>query len=588
MKEKVQNFVQDLHNSQYDTEFYKTLIESDRMIIDHKREIYSLNGQWNFSIDQYDTCLRAKWYLEETEMDGFRKPVDFDYDHWELMNVPSCWNTENERYMYYEGPAIYTRKFNFTKKEEKRTFLKFGAIAQEGKIFLNKTFLGTHKGGSTPFYIEVTDFLKKENRLLVVVDNTRKLSSVPSVNTDWFNYGGIYRSVELISTPLTFIKDYTCRLDENSTKRVCFDIMLSDKAQGEVYITIDELKIKEAIKMIDGKGTVTVENENILLWEPNNPKLYSIELRYKDDIIEDKVGFRTIETQGTDIFLNGAPILLKGICIHEESVKNGKAVTEAEVRENLSLAKELGCNYVRLAHYPHSEIVARIADEVGMLLWEEIPVYWWMDFTNPMTFEDAKNQLSELIHRDKNRASVIIWSVGNENADTDERFSFMRGLVETVKELDPTRLVSAACLIDHVENKINDRLQEVLDIIAVNEYYGWYEPDFNKFIKILDNSSPNKPVIISEFGGDGASGQFGTPDDLGTESCQDDIYRKQIEMFKKTPYIKGTSPWILFDFRCPRRHGKYHNGYNIKGLLNADKTHKKIAFYRMEEYYNSF
>ena len=444
MKEKVQNFVQDLHNSQYDTEFYKTLIESDRMIIDHKREIYSLNGQWNFSIDQYDTCLRAKWYLEETEMDGFRKPVDFDYDHWELMNVPSCWNTENERYMYYEGPAIYTRKFNFTKKEEKRTFLKFGAIAQEGKIFLNKTFLGTHKGGSTPFYIEVTDFLKKENRLLVVVDNTRKLSSVPSVNTDWFNYGGIYRSVELISTPLTFIKDYTCRLDENSTKRVCFDIMLSDKAQGEVYITIDELKIKEAIKMIDGKGTVTVENENILLWEPNNPKLYSIELRYKDDIIEDKVGFRTIETQGTDIFLNGAPILLKGICIHEESVKNGKAVTEAEVRENLSLAKELGCNYVRLAHYPHSEIVARIADEVGMLLWEEIPVYWWMDFTNPMTFEDAKNQLSELIHRDKNRASVIIWSVGNENADTDERFSFMRGLVETVKELDPTRLVSAA------------------------------------------------------------------------------------------------------------------------------------------------
>ena len=240
---------------------------------------------------------------------------------------------------------------------------------------------------------------------------------------------------------------------------------------------------------------------------------------------------------------------------------------------------------MRLAHYPHSARVAELADELGIMLWEEIPVYWAIDFTNPETYANAENQLTELIKRDQNWASVIIWSVGNENADTDPRFKFMSSLAHKAKELDPSRMVSAACLVDGVNLRIADRLAETLDVIGINEYYGWYEPDFTKLIKIFENSKPTKPAIISEFGADGRLGARGTADDLGTEDCQLAIYRKQLDTIGKIPYVKGTSPWILYDFRCPRRLHELQDYYNIKGLLSADKRHRKLAFYAVRDFY---
>jgi beta-glucuronidase len=323
------------------------------------------------------------------------------------------------------------------------------------------------------------------------------------------------------------------------------------------------------------------------LWSPDNPHCYELKLCYQDDSISEKVGFREVRVVGTNIYLNGTPVFLKGVSCHEESVINGKALTEEEIIENIKLAKEMGCNYLRLAHYPHTERAAQLADELGLMLWEEIPVYWAVEFDNPETYRDAENQLTELIKRDKNRASVIIWSVGNENPDTDSRLNFMKSLAERAKALDSTRLVSAACLVDHVNLAIADRLAEYLDIIGFNEYYGWYEPDFNKLIRIFENSKPAKPVIISEFGADGKAGLGGSVDDLGTEDRQLAIYKQQLATLSKIPYVKGTSPWILYDFRCPRRLHETQNYYNIKGLLSADKKYKKPAFYEMQEFYHN-
>jgi len=300
------------------------------------------------------------------------------------------------------------------------------------------------------------------------------------------------------------------------------------------------------------------------------------------------MGFRDIKVHGTDIYLNGEKILLKGVCVHEDSVPFGKSMTEEEIRKNYLLAREMNCNFMRLAHYPHSEAASRIADEAGILLWEEIPVYWAIEFDSAEVYQNAENQLIELIKRDRNRASVIIWSVGNENADTDPRLSFMRSLVSTARKLDPSRLVSAACLIDTERLRIADRLAEYIDVIGINEYYGWYEPDFSKLKKIFENSSPEKPVIISEFGADARAGFRGTKDDLMTEDKQLFVYESQIEAFRMIPYIKGTSPWILFDFRCPRRTHAVQNYYNIKGLLSADKAYKKPAFYAMRDFYSTW
>lgn len=310
-----------------------------------------------------------------------------------------------------------------------------------------------------------------------------------------------------------------------------------------------------------------------------------MEATFEDDIITDEVGFRQISVENNNICLNGKPLFLKGISAHEESVPNGKALTDEERIENFKIAKEMGCNFMRLAHYPHHENASRLADKIGILLWEEVPVYWAIKFNREKTYLDAENQLKELIIRDFNRCSVIIWSVGNENSDTDERLSFMSKLATTAHQLDNTRLVSAACLVDQVNNKIADRLTTYLDVIGINEYYGWYNPDFERLPQMLNNSNPDKPVIITEFGADALPELHGSETEKGNEEYQEWVYKRQTETLEKIPYVQGMTPWIMYDFRCPRRTAAIQKYYNRKGLLSPDKTYRKKAFYVLQNFY---
>ena len=329
-----------------------------------------------------------------------------------------------------------------------------------------------------------------------------------------------------------------------------------------------------------GMGTVPPE-----LWSPEKPRLYDVTVSLGKHTVVDRVGFREIRREGNRILLNGEAVFLRGVSMHEDSPSNGRTLTEAEIRESFALVKELGGNFARLAHYPHNGLASRIADEIGLMLWKEIPVYWAINFQSERTLASASSQLTELITRDANRASVIIWSVGNENPDTDARLEFMRTLAETARELDPTRLISAACLVDHVANRIADRLAEHLDVIGLNEYIGWYEPEFAKLPDLLNNSEPDKPVILTEFGGGALAGHHGSRDEMFTEENQAWIYRRQTDTIATIPYIKGMSPWILYDFRSPKRANRFQRGYNRKGLLSQDKRHRKAAFFVLQEFY---
>lgn len=582
------NYDDAIHNASYLTQYESKKITSESMLYDAGRAKESLGGYWSFGIDQYDTCLRARWFEEKAfDPDGRPYPLDYSFDEWEKMLVPSCWNTQKEKYLLYEGSAVYTRTFRYRPHGEERVYLKFGAVNYDAKVFLNQQYLGCHIGGSTPFYIEATGLLQDSNRILVVANNTRRPDQVPTDNTDWFNYGGIYRDVELIRLPSTFIRDFAIGLvPDGRFNRIRIEVRVEGAAGGgTARLTIPELSVDRMLAIRDGAGAIELEAQPEL-WSPDSPRLYEASIAYGEDVIRERVGFREIRVQGRDILLNGQPVFLKGISAHEESVKNGKAVTDDEIVENIRLAKEMNCNYMRLAHYPHTERVAQIADEMGILLWEEIPVYWSIQFHNPKTYCDAENQLTELIRRDRNRASVIVWAVGNENPDTDDRVAFMGALARKAKALDPTRLVSAACMLDHVNHIIDDRLADELDVIGANEYYGWYQPNFDHLVKLFDNSEPDKPVIITEFGADAKAGHRGTVDEKGTEDCQAAIYRQQVEVFERIPYVKGTSPWILYDFRCPRRlHPITQNYYNTKGLLSEDKSRRKLAFYVMQDFY---
>ncbi|MDR2008071.1 MAG: glycoside hydrolase family 2 [Alphaproteobacteria bacterium] len=585
MVEKTGTFQEGIHATNY-SDYYldKRIKNSDITTISRKTE--KLNGLWHYGIDQYDTCLRNKWF-EEKKFDesGRAFPLDYSFETWEKMPIPCSWNMFEPKLFLYEGSMVFIREFSYENHGEQRVFIKFGAANNKAIICLNQTYLGMHEGGSTPFTVEITHLLKKQNRILVVVNNTRSPEGVPMENTDWFNYGGIYRDVEIIRTPQSFIRSFTVQLLPNSNfKKISASVIIDGATSGMAKISIPELNITSEIVVKDGKGDIEF-SANPTLWSPQNPKLYDVAIEFENDKISDRIGFREIKVVGRNILLNGIEVFLKGICCHEDSMTHGKAISETEIRENFAIAKEMNCNFLRLAHYPHTELAARIADEVGLLLWEEIPVYWAIQFENPNTLENAKNQLTELIIRDKNRASVIIWGVGNENADTNARLKFMGELADTAHALDSTRLVSAACLVDLVGLHINDRLAEKLDVIGINEYYGWYEPDFSRLPKIFTNSNPQKPVVITEFGADALAGNHGTIDEMYTEENQLAIFEKQIDTLSKIEYIKGTSPWILADFRCPRRLHTKQNYYNLKGLVSTDRKHKKLAFYAMQKFY---
>lgn len=572
---------------QYEREYYEKLTTADNMIYDRFREKESLNGLWKYAVDQYDTCIRQKWN-EEVYYDagGNTLPVDFSFDEWETMELPCSWNTVDRMYKLYDGSMVFTRKFIYSRENEgERVILRIGAANYLCRVFLNKQYIGMHRGGSTPFCFDITEYLQHDNRIILQVDSTRRNEQVPTANTDWFNYGGVYRDIDLIRVPAVHVRDFRVALEPDGTfHNIRARVDMSRPVSGEAVLTISELGIKQTFQVANGSGEILLEAAPEL-WSPENPRLYDVELSCCGDEVRDRVGFREIRVDGMDIVLNGKPVFLRGISCHEDSVEHGKALTDEERLENIRAAKELGCNFMRVAHYPHSERMAQLADEMGLLLWEEIPVYWDIHFSSEDTYSDAENQLTELIKRDYNRASVIIWSVGNENPDTDERLKFMGGLARRAHSLDSTRLVSAACLVNTQKNAIEDRLEQYLDVIGLNEYCGWYTAEWSMLPELFRNSDPKKPVIITEFGADALPGHRGTITDKGTEDCQAYVYKKQIENIRCNSYIRGMTPWILHDFRCPRRTSWLQNYYNTKGLLSADKKHKKLAFYVLQAFY---
>jgi beta-glucuronidase len=334
--------------------------------------------------------------------------------------------------------------------------------------------------------------------------------------------------------------------------------------------------------------------KNLARWSPQNPKLYDIEISVGDDHLRDQIGFRTIEVQGDNILLNGQSIFLRGVSIHAEApYRSGRAWSEQDAETLLGWAKELGANFVRLAHYPHDERMTRLADRMGLMVWSEVPLYWMIDWENLKTLANATDQLRDMIRRDRNKASVVLWSVANETPNTTARLNFLRSLIKAAHTEDPYRPVTAALLVTTIPDAANgtrtkvldDPLGGYLDVLGCNEYIGWYEGTPDLASRTKWQSKYNKPLIMSEFGGDAKAGLHGAPSERWTEEYQENIYRQQIAMLKQIPFLRGMSPWILMDFRSPRRDlPGIQDYYNRKGLI-SNEGQKKKAFFVLQEYY---
>ncbi len=568
------------------------------------RQTTSLNGTWNYIVDvqeegYYDyrmTPMRNGFFINAKP----RHPedlIEYDFDKAETMQIPGDWNTQDQRLFFYEGTIWLKRSFEFHPEAGRRTLLYFGAVNYDAHVYVNGQKAGHHQGGFTPFNYDVTDFLKDgENQVIVKVDNKRHPEDVPTQIFDWWNYGGITRDVLLVSVAPTYVENYKLQLDntpaaKKGQRQISFCAKLNKAEAGQsLTLRIPELKInKQMTTTADGIASLTL-NAKPQLWSPENPKLYKVEIQLGDETLSDEIGFRTIETRGKQILLNGEPIFLKGISIHEEKPNGGgRANSTEDAHTLLSWAKELGCNYVRLAHYPHNEYAVREAERMGILVWSEIPVYWTIAWSNPDTYANAKRQLSDMIARDQNRANVIIWSIANETPHSTKRDAFLGKLAKHARELDPTRLISMAMEVtgaSNYHNILHDNMSDLVDVVSFNQYIGWYR-DVNDASKMTWEIPYDKPVIISEFGGGAKYGLHGPKNQRWTEEFQENLYRENCAMLDKIDGLAGTTPWILKDFRSPRRVlTGIQDYYNRKGVF-SDKGEKKLAFYVLRDWYKA-
>ena len=577
----------------------------DLMVNVYGRDLQLLNGKWDAIIDLYDQG-RGKKVWENRKPAKADEFFEYSFDGGLRLDVPGDFNSQLPQLQYYEGTVWYARHFSSDcVPPRKKLYLYFGAVSYRCTVYLNGKRIASHEGGFTPFQIDVTgNVVAGDNFLVVETNNRRSTDAIPAMSFDWWNYGGITRDVMLVSVPETYIKDYKVQLDKNEADRINAYVRMSDAVPegSAVILSIPELNVSKTLELDkDGFGELSFRVKKLQRWSPESPKLYDVSLTYAPaggsgavDAVSEQIGFRNINVDGTRILVNGKPTFMCCISFHEEIPQRmGRAYSEADAAMLLSEAKALGVNMVRLAHYPQNEYIVRMAEKMGIILWQEIPVWQGIDFENAATMDKALRMFSEMLYRDKNRCAVGFWGVANETRPSPARNAFLRRELAFARSIDSTRLYTAA--FDNVyfkkeygEFRIEDDFINDLDVVSFNKYMGWYAPWPVAPSECRWNVAPEKPVIISEFGCEAQYGNHGNADwaSSWSEEFQADQYRKNIEMFDKIPNLAGVSPWILFDFRSPFRfHPVNQEGWNRKGLV-SDKGMRKQAWYIMHDYYN--
>jgi beta-glucuronidase len=567
----------------------------------------SLDGRWQWVVDPFDAARRKTRDRRAVWKDQIEQPgqtlIEYEWDTSPDMQVPGDWNSQVRELHHYSGTAYFRRVFDLTPAQladGQRRFVVLEAVNYRSTVWLNGQNLGGHEGGFTPFAFEVGSHLKPGRNVLVVrADNRHDDETLPAFDFDWHNYGGITRPVWLVDVPATFVRHWSVRLQGR-------DIVAEAQLEGPaaagmaVSLTLPALGWR-ADATADAQGRVRLAAASpatLPRWSPESPTLHEAVLTAGADTQRDRVGLRSIETRGRDVLLNGQPLFLRGISLHEEPLgaQGGRHVSAAQARALLQTAKDLGCNFVRLAHYPHGEAMLRAADEMGLLVWAEIPVYWEdVSYDSAKTLALAKTMFTEMIQRDANRASVVMWSVANETPEIPTRLAFLKDVVAHVRQLDPSRLLTAAlnknadiggAQAGQKRFIIDDALGQVLDVIGVNQYEAWYSqltPDQLDTVSFA--SHYDKPIIVSEFGADAPLGHRGDKTARWSEDYQAWLYERTLQMIDRIPGLVGVTPWVLKDFRSPRRwHGRHQQYWNRKGVVD-EQGRKKLAFNALRRYY---
>ncbi len=572
------------------------------------RGLYDLNGVWKFKLDQ-GLGFEEKWYES-----NLRDTI--------AMAVPSAYNDlgVNPQIRNHIGWVWYERELTLPRNAmNERLVLRFGSATHAAKVFINGSLVMEHSGGFLPFEAVINDFIHTgTNRLTVAVNNVVDYTTLPvglyteievpggkkklknQPNFDFFNFAGLQRPVKIYSTPQIFVQDVTIVTDysgENGIVRYSVDI----SAEADILVTVLD---EEGNAVSSGTGrSGTLDIPCVRLWQPLNSYLYTLKIELLQsgqmiDVYKQPFGVRTVEVKDGQFLINNKPFYFKGYGKHEDTPFHGRGLDEAANIMDFNLMKWTGANSFRTAHYPYAEEVMRLADREGFVVIDETPAVGldlnflvmlsgisqketWKEV---QTFEHHQQVIRELIHRDKNHPCVVMWNVANEPASyEDGAYEYFKPLIEQMREEDPQH--RPVTLVTHIEaSPANDKISELIDVLAFNRYYGWYvdggdlESAKGKLRLELENwikRCPGKPMMMTEYGTDTVAGLHDVEPIMFTEEYQVAFYKANHEIFDEFPDFVGEQVWNFADFATSQ--GIIRVQGNKKGIFTRDRKPKAAA-----------
>jgi beta-glucuronidase len=587
------------------------------------RSARKLDGLWDFTFDPDSLGVTEQWWRDG--LPGSRPmPVPASYndlvvDRGEREHVGDVW---------YQTQVVAPEA-----APGRRTVLRFDAATHRAEVWVNEARVGTHEGGYTPFEFDISALVSGVDsiRVTVRVDNRLTMHSIPpgivdrsddgrrrqSYFHDFFNYAGLSRSVWLVSTPSSYIADIAVRTDlETGRGIVHYEIEIagaasdtSDPLSGHTSTILRDATGASVGTSSGAVGSVTLEG--VQPWSPDNPYLYTLDVRHDSgdgvDEYSIPVGIRTIRVDGARLLLNGEPIYLRGFGMHEDAAWRGKGHDDVRMARDFALLRWVGANSFRTSHYPYAEEVLDLADRLGFLVIDEsaavglnlalnserVSVEDTRTFrpgaVDDTTLETHLGAIRELIARDKNHPSVVMWSVANE-PDTTEPASrpYFAALAQLVRDLDATRPVGFANV--GLSTPDVDQVTDLFDVILLNRYFGWYVDSGDLITagrKLEDElrlwaERYDKPIVITEFGADAVAGLHSLPAQMWSEEFQQELVSTYLDVFARVENVVGEHVWNFADFATMQGSNRVIG--NRKGVFTREREPKAVAYLLRERW----
>jgi beta-glucuronidase len=595
--------------------FAQTFQEADAKLIalfpqqNDLRNTLSLSGMWQFQKDTAGVGEKENW------QNGLKSPRS--------IAVPGSWNDQFTDNRDYLGIAWYEKETYIPQSwKGQKIYIRIGSANYASKIWINGVPLGKHEGGHLPFAFDISNAVKwgSKNRITIEIENILKpsrvptggavsgglFSSFPKANFDFFPYAGLNRDVVLFTTPsVGTIKDATIKTTfTNKTGSIDIKIEQDGKAiKGKITVTGNGKNYEGPLSINGNFGTATVSIPDVRLWSPDDPFLYNVDITLSDakgttDHYTIETGVRTISNNNKQILLNGKPIFLKGFGKHEDFPIFGRGTANPVIVKDYALLHWVGANSYRTSHYPYDEEYMRMADREGIMIIDEIPAVglYFQGDTTELNQRQAtcKQYISELISRDKNHPSVIMWSVANEpfppninlsptdvKAADPKSIALFKELFDLVKEKDPTRLKTLVGVMGGPVEWL-----ALSDVVCINRYWGWYTNpgDIKTGAAILSkeldelHKTLNKPIIITEFGADTQAGMHADEAEMFTEEYQMEFIKAYLDVADSKDFMGGMHVWAFADFKTGQGVIRF-GGMNYKGVFTRDRKPKMAAHF---------